>query len=153
MYQFVLIDRGLIGLAVFYTLIPILVVAVDIFRPLSKFPKRVIFLYLMFVGWGTWLGAHPHVLPNLGALRDDATPFAAEWNKLDSTSRRLIAWNMALSGCLIFWFPGYRCGWLPLTQRNARVAKNKAVAVSALIVLWGIPSLVALALLLRTMLR
>ena len=140
MYQFVLIDPGLIGFAVVWTWPPILVVALDLFVPMRRFPRTVVFLYLLLVAWGSWLGKHPAFMPGLGGLHPGQTEFAAKWNQLDVASRRLIAWNMGLSGSLLFWTIGYALGWLPLTlrRRGVRTDISSATSVLVLVVVWGI---------------
>lgn len=144
MYQFVLIDPSLIGFAVFWTLAPILVIALDLFMPMRPFARRVVLIYLLLVSFGTWLSANPSVLPGMGGLHPGATEFADQWNQLDAASRRLIAWNMGLTASLLFWFLGYAVGWVPLTQRHLPTGISPQTARLAVGVCWGLPLLAPL---------
>ena len=144
MYQFVLIDPSLIGFAVVWTLPPILVIALDLFMPMRTFARRVVLIYLLLVPFGTWLSANPGILPSMGGLHPGATEFAEKWNQLDAASRRLIAWNMGLTACLLFWFIGYAAGWVPLTQRHLPTGISPQTAGLAVGVCWGLPLLTLL---------
>lgn len=142
MYQLVLIDRQLIGFAIFWLVPPVLVTALDLWVPMGRFAKTVVLIYLFLVGSGTWLSVHPAVLPGLGALHHGGTPFAERWNQLGEPSRRLIWWNMSLAGGMLWWWMGYAIGWMALTghRRGGRAVNiGKPVAVLVLLVTWGLP--------------
>lgn len=152
MYQFVLIDRSLIGFAIFWTIPPVLVVLLDLFVPMRKFAKTVVLIYLLLAACGTWLSVHPQCLPGMGGLSSDRTSFAMQWNRLPLPSRRLIAWNMALASSLLFWWMGYGIGWVPLTRPDRRMRQlSWPVAVLVIAVAWGLPLLAAPALIAKAL--
>lgn len=102
MWQFVLIDRSLIGFAVIWTMPLVIVVILETTGRLSRRAWIVSTIYLLLVALGTGIGLHHEILPGLGAEHRGRTDFVDKWNRLDLTSRRLIAWNMGINGIALW---------------------------------------------------
>ncbi|MGE5608813.1 MAG: hypothetical protein ACM359_06145 [Bacillota bacterium] len=92
-----LIDSSLIGFVAFWA-IP---AAICLYLSLSaRFPRIVrtaASLFLLLVTVGNYIGPHHGIYPAMNQLH----PTWEQWNTFPLTSRRILAWNMAVG--IIFW--------------------------------------------------
>jgi len=144
-WQLILIDRTMVGFVACWMVAPCLALGLRLLYPARTAAALWAAIYLSLMAVGAWLLPSESVLPNFNALHRGSTEFAERWNHLDRTSRRVISWNMALTGTSLFWFLGYAVFWRELREhkRTGNSQLSPLTCYAGLFVVWFLPGLAA----------
>jgi hypothetical protein len=139
MWQFLQIDPGLIGFVMVCMALPIIATITVARGRLSRGTAAAATGYLLLVSVGSWIGPYHAIFPGVGGEHPGGTDFAAKWNSLDLTSRRLIAWNMGLTALAVWMGLPYVLFWRDLqrARRGLPAQLSSATCWFGLTVFWG----------------
>lgn len=143
MWQLVLIDRGMIGFVLVWMIPPVLAVGARLRRRASAGARGWAAAYLLLVVLGNLVAPYPRLFPAFTAEHRGSTEFADRWNRLDVGSRRLISWNMTVSGAFMFAWLGYTLFWSDLRRRQqyGYGEFSTATCLLGLLATWLLPAI------------
>jgi hypothetical protein len=139
MRQFMLIDAQLYGFCAIWTAPAAFATIAIMYRRTPAGLRLAATVYVFLLCIGSWIAPMHNILPGLGGDHHGATDFANRWNRLEVTSRRLIAWNMGITCTALFLGLGYPY-WFNLRQhrRGVQTAISRPICWFAVVICWGI---------------